>query len=68
MTQKKRAISGSPRGKSGFIVGRARFAKISAVEGIVLTRQMAARAERFEELNIPDEERRRRIIQAHRKH
>ena len=68
MTQKKRAVSGSTHGKSGFIVGRARFAKISAVEGIALTPLMAGRAERFEELNIPDEERRRRIIQAHRKH
>jgi hypothetical protein len=48
-------------------IGRERFAKISAVEGIVLTRQMRSRIAEFDREGLSAEERRRAIIRAHRK-
>jgi hypothetical protein len=53
--------------KSGMILGRERFAKISAVEGIVLTPSMKKRATDSERRGLSGEERRREIVRAYRK-
>lgn len=50
-----------------FTIGRERFAKISAVEGIVLTQQMRSRMVEFDSKGMSAEERRRTIIRAYRK-
>jgi hypothetical protein len=50
-----------------FTLGQDRFAKISAVEGIVLTRQMRSRIAEFDRQGLSAEERRRAIIRAYRK-
>jgi len=67
----------SSKGKSGkvlrdaksgrFTIGPDRFAKISAVEGIVLTRQMRTRIYEFDRKGMSAEERRSTIIRAYRK-
>lgn len=58
--------STSPRSKrpspKGFILGRAGFARISAVEGIALTPEMQTTLERFDREGLSADERRRRII------
>lgn len=51
----------------GMILGRDRFAKISAVEGIELTATMKRRAADFDRRGLSGEERRRAIIRAYRK-
>ena len=48
-------------------LGRERFAKISAVEGIELTAGMKKRAADFDRRGVSGEERRRTIIRAYRK-
>ena len=53
--------------RGGFTLGREKFAKISAVEGIVLTPAMHARVEEFDDKDMSAEERRAAIIRAHRK-
>ena len=54
--------------KSGkFTIGHERFAKISAVEGIVLTKQMRSRLTEFDRKGLSAEERRSTIIRAYRK-
>jgi hypothetical protein len=50
-----------------FTIGQERFAKISAVEGIVLTKQMRSRVSEFDKKRMSAEERRTTIIQAYRK-
>jgi hypothetical protein len=50
-----------------FIIGRERFTQISAVEGIKPTATMERRAATFEKQGLSDAERRRAIINAHRK-
>lgn len=55
------------RTTSGMTLGRERFAKISAVEGIVLTAVMKKRAADFDRRGLSGEERRRTIIRAYRK-
>ncbi len=62
---KKRIARGGKTGR--FVIGQERFAKISAVEGIVLTRQMHARMKEFDNKGMSAEERRTTIIRAHRK-
>jgi hypothetical protein len=49
------------------IVGRDRFSKISAVEGVVLSRAAKKRAAEFDRLGLGPEERVRRIVEVHRK-
>ena len=49
------------RAKKGHIIGRAGFAKISAVEGIRLTPAMAADFRGFEEKGLSPKERRKAI-------
>jgi len=53
--------------KVGMTLGRDRFAKISAVEGVELTPSMHERAAEFDRLGMAAEERRRSIIRAHSK-
>ena len=45
-----------------FVLGRERFARISAVEGIALTDEMRATLERFNREGLSAEERRRAIL------
>lgn len=54
-------------GESRFVLGRARFAKISAVEGLSLTPAMIGRAAAFDRGALSAAERRRAIITVHRK-
>jgi hypothetical protein len=60
--------SRSGKGASAkFVIGRERFAQISAVEGIKPTAAMKKRSATFEKQGLSDSERRREIINAHRK-
>ena len=63
--QRKTAVKGTKVG--GFVVGRARFAKISAVEGIELTEVMEKRASEAGRKGLTAEEYRRTIIRSYRK-
>jgi hypothetical protein len=49
------------------IIGRERFAKISAIEGIELSPAAKKRAAEFDRLGLSPEERIRRIVAVHRK-
>jgi hypothetical protein len=49
-----------------FVLGRDRFAKISAVEGIALTPAMQERAREFDRLGLSPAERRREILKIYR--
>lgn len=51
----------------GVTLGRARFAKISAVEGIAISPAARKRAEEAERLGLSGAERRRRIMRAYGK-
>jgi hypothetical protein len=51
---------------AGVVLGRKRFAKISAVEGIELSPAAKKRAAEFERLGLSPKERVRRIIAVHR--
>jgi hypothetical protein len=70
---KKRAPRKTGQGKATrseqgkLTVGRRRFAKISAVEGITLSRAMTARTREFDRRGSSAEERRTAIIGAYRK-
>jgi hypothetical protein len=48
-------------------LGRDRFAKISAIEGIELTPRMKQRVAEFDRLGLSAEQRRRSIIRAYSK-
>jgi len=66
--KKRASISRRRRTAKGVLtLGRERFAKISAVEGIELTADMRARAAEFDRRGMAAEERRRSIIRAHSK-
>jgi hypothetical protein len=64
--KKKRSSKTSSRG-TATTIGRARFAKISAVEGIVLTPEMERRVAHFDWAGLSARERRESIIRAYRK-
>lgn len=53
--------------ESRFVLGRARFAMIRAVEGISLTPTMTGRAAAFDRSALTAAERRRAIISVYRK-
>ena len=53
--------------KIGTVIGRDRFAKISAIEGVELTEAAKMRAAKFENLGLSADERIRAIVAAHRK-
>jgi hypothetical protein len=66
----KKGTSSSRRSRSGkrvMTLGRERFAKISAVEGIEITAAMQSRAAEFDRLRMAPAKRRRAIILAHSK-
>jgi hypothetical protein len=63
--QKKPGAKGAKAGS--FVVGRAQFAKISAVEGIRLTEAMEKRAVEAGRVGLTAEEYRRTIVRSHRK-
>lgn len=66
--KKRPATSARSRpAKSGMTLGRERFAKISAVEGIELTASMRERAAEFDRRGTAAAERRRSIIRAYSK-
>jgi hypothetical protein len=52
---------------SGFVIGRERFSKISAVEGIKPSGAMKKRISDFDRKGLSAEQRREAIIRAHRK-
>lgn len=54
-------------GVSGHTIGRARFAKISAVEGITMSASMLKRARTSAARGLSAEETRKRIIRSYRK-
>ena len=64
---KKRTSAKTGSSKVTITLGRARFAKISAVEGIAITPQMKKRAAEFDRQGLSAAERRASIIRAHRK-
>jgi hypothetical protein len=51
-----------PARPAGFRLGRDRFARISAVEGITLTEEMRATLDHFDREGLSAEERRRAIL------
>jgi hypothetical protein len=51
----------------GFVIGHARFSKISAVEGIVLVPNMKARKSRLDRTGATAAERRAAIIKAYKR-
>jgi hypothetical protein len=67
--QKKRGSPPSADRRSGNndVIGRDRFAKISAVEGMKLSDSAKKRAADFDRKQLSPEERIRAIIAAHRK-
>ena len=50
-----------------FTIGRARFERISAIEGVKVTPGMKKREAEFDKKGLSAEQRRRSIIDAHRK-
>lgn len=67
MTKKGSCPKTSRSAARGLVIGRDRFAKISAVEGIELTAIMKERAEEFDRRGLSAEQRVRAILAAHRK-
>jgi hypothetical protein len=63
--QRKPVTRGAKVG--GFVVGRAGFSKISAVEGIEFTPVMEKRASEADRKGLTAEEYRRTIVRSHRK-
>lgn len=53
--------------KSGWVIGHARFTKISAVEGIVLTPGMKVRKSELDRMGASAEKRRETIIKAYKR-
>jgi hypothetical protein len=53
----------TPSRESGFVLGRERFAQISAVEGIALTDEMRATLDQFDQEGLSAEQRRHAIRQ-----
>jgi hypothetical protein len=66
MAKQRKPVTKSAK-VSGFVVGRAHFAKISAVEGIELTPVMEKRASEASRKGLSADEYRRTILRSHRK-
>jgi hypothetical protein len=64
---RKRTSTARRAPKATLIIGRERFAAISAVEGIKLTPEMERRAAELDRKGLSAEERIRAIVAAHRK-
>jgi hypothetical protein len=67
MQKKRGSPSHAGRRAAGGVIGRDRFAKISAVEGITLSATAKKRAAEFDRKRLSPEERIRAIVAAHRK-
>ena len=66
----KKPVSPSPKAatrKSGWVIGHERFAKISAVEGIVFTPAMKARKSALDRAGASAAERREAITKAYKR-
>jgi hypothetical protein len=66
MAKQKKTLSEDTR-SGRFVIGRGRFTRISAVEGIQLTKAMAERAVDADEKGLTAEEYRRAIVRSYRK-
>jgi hypothetical protein len=66
MPNRKKSAA-NKRGAASQIIGRERFAKISAVEGIQPSGAMKKRVAQFDRDGLSAAERRRAIIKAHKK-
>jgi hypothetical protein len=66
MAKQRKPVTKSAK-VGGFVVGRAHFAKISAVEGIELTPVMEKRASEASQKGLTADEYRRTIVRSHRK-
>lgn len=66
MSKQKKPVAKEAKA-GGFVVGRAHFAKISAVEGVQLTQVMEKRASEADRKGLTAEEYRRTIERSHRK-
>jgi hypothetical protein len=64
MSNQKRPTS---EASGQFVLGRERFSKISAVEGVKLSRAMKRRQDEFDRKGLSDEEKRKMIRDVHRK-
>ena len=63
MKKMRKSATRSRNSKTGqFTIGQERFAKISAVEGIILTKRMRSRIAEFDSKGMSAEKRRRTII------
>jgi hypothetical protein len=60
-------VRAGTKAKKGFVIGRASFDKITAVEGIRLTSPMKMRAAEAEGEGLSPEKYRRAIVRSHRK-
>jgi hypothetical protein len=67
MHMSKRRLPPKRARTNEMVIGRRRFAAISAVEGIKLTPEMEARVAEFDRTGMTPEERVRAIVAAHRK-
>jgi hypothetical protein len=63
-SSRKRAMRSAA---TAVVIGRERFARISAVEGIELSQEMKQRAVDFDRRGLSGVERRRAILRAYRK-
>ena len=63
----RKKTGSTKRVSAKFVIGRERFAQISAVEGIEPTSAMKARSARFEREGLSSAERRKEIIKAYKK-
>ncbi|WP_295849235.1 hypothetical protein [Tardiphaga sp.] len=66
MSIRKKTLASKPA-STKFVLGRERFALISAVEGIKPTAAMKKRVAEFDRLGLSPAERRREIINVYRK-
>lgn len=64
---KQRKTTAKSSKVNGIVIGRARFARISAVEGIQLTQVMEKRASEADRKGLTAEEYRRTIVRSYRK-
>lgn len=67
MLKKRSSKIGRSAAAGRFVIGRERFAKISAVEGIELGARARERQAEFDRQGLSPEERRRAIIAGYRK-
>lgn len=67
MSQAKRPPKKKTPQSAMFLLGSKRFAKISAVEGLELTKAMRERAAEFDRRGLSSAERRREILKVYHK-